>query len=195
MAWPRGLTRLARHVRAVLWPGPGPALPSCSAWGEGAGGGRDVGGLACAAYGRRLESDHVRPVSHDHPQSPPSLSYRPRRDTSQKLRGKSTQGCRVSSGVLRKGTAPRAWPAASAWAIAAKAHGDRLRAWPTLLRGAGRKPSGQTSRVDWMIRGTAQGLHLGSSLPACARVARTALRLGFQALLPSCRARHDHDRG
>jgi len=103
MGWPRCLTRLARHVRAVLLRGPRPALPSCSAWGEGAGRGRDVGGLACAAYCIRIESDHVRPAYHDHPQSPPSLSYRQRRNTSQKLRGKSTQGFRVSSGVLKGG--------------------------------------------------------------------------------------------
>jgi len=71
MALPRRLMRLARHVWAVLLPGPEPASPSRSARGEGAGGWRNVGGLAGAAYCIRIGSDHVRPAYYNHPSHRP----------------------------------------------------------------------------------------------------------------------------
>jgi len=61
------------------------------------------GRCCCLDRGRRCPHAAHGERAHGHPQSPPSLSYRQHRDTSQKLLGKSTQGCRVSSGVL-KGT-------------------------------------------------------------------------------------------
>jgi hypothetical protein len=78
------MTRLARHVRAVLMPGL--ASLSSSTWGEGAGGGQDVGGPACVAYGTRLEHNRSDLHTMITPQSPSSLSYRQCRDTSQKRR-------------------------------------------------------------------------------------------------------------